>query len=183
MRAVIWWRLALLAGLGSFAIAPTTAAGFSGWSAPAAHSVTGVEAAAPPELKLRDWQGVPRDLAEFRGKVVLVNFWASWCEPCREEMPELEELRQQYGERGLEIVAVNLAESERRIQSFVKAFLPDGMSFVILQDRDSQAYKQWRVRALPTSFLIDREGRLRWQAVGRIDPADPAMLRRIDELL
>lgn len=179
MRAVVSPCLALLVALGGFAIAPAAAAGFSGWSAPVAQS----EAAPSPPLKLRDWQGVPRDLAEFRGKVVLVNFWASWCEPCREEMPELEELRQQYGERGLEIVAVNLAESQRRIQSFVKAFLPDGMSFVILQDRDSQAYKQWQVRALPTSFLIDREGRLRWKAVGRIDPADAAMLRQIDELL
>lgn len=151
---------------------------------PAAASDATVAVGAPaPELRLRDWQGQPRDLAEFRGKVVLVNFWASWCEPCREEMPELDELRQQYGARGFEIVAVNLGESQRRIQSFVTAFLPDGVSFVILQDRDSQAYKQWQVRALPASFLLDREGRLRWQSLGRLDPAAPAMLKRIEELL
>ena len=141
------------------------------------------QAAAPAGLKLRDWQGRQRDLHEFRGKVVLVNFWASWCEPCRDEMPELEELRQQYGGKGLEIVAVNLAESERRIQSFVKAYLPDGMSFVILQDRDSLAYKQWQVRALPASYLIDRKGLLRWQALGSIAPGNEETLKRIEELL
>ena len=176
MRGIIvGTMLALAAGM-SFSV-PSSASDFAVWSA------VEPRPAVPAELKLRDWQGRPRDLREFRGKVVLVNFWASWCEPCREEMPELEELREQYGDKGLEVVAVNLGESERRIQSFVKAFMPDGMSFVILQDRDSLAYKQWQVRALPTSYLLDRSGMLRWQAFGKINPGDELTQKRIEELL
>lgn len=141
------------------------------------------EFSAPAELSLRDLQGQTRELGEFKGKVVLVNFWASWCEPCRDEMPALEELRQKYGEKGFEIIAVNFAESGQRIQSFLKAFMPDGVSFVILQDRNSHAYKKWGVRALPASYLIGRDGLLRWQQFGEIDTADDATMKRIEALL
>lgn len=155
---------ALLAGM---AAVPACAADFS----------------SPAELQLRDLQGHLRDLGEFKGKVVLVNFWASWCEPCRDEMPELESLRQKYGDKDLEIIAVNLAESEKRIQSFLQAFMPDGVSLVILQDRNSVAYKQWQVRALPASFLVDRNGFVRWHALGELDLTDDATIKRIEELL
>lgn len=124
-----------------------------------------------------------RELGEFKGKVVLVNFWASWCEPCRDEMPELENLRQKYADKGLEIVAVNLAESGKRIQSFLNAFMPDGVSLVILLDRNSLAYKQWQVRALPTSYLIDRNGLIRWHSTGELDLTDAGTIQRIEELL
>lgn len=139
----------------------------------------------PPhaELRLNDLDAQPRDLAEFRGKVVLVNFWASWCAPCREEMPALEELKRAYGERGFEIVAVNLAESPQRIRRFLDAFLPDGVPFVVLHDRNSMAYKKWGVRALPASFFIDRNGLERWKHFGELDASDPALLERIDALL
>lgn len=135
------------------------------------------------ELRLNDLDAQLRDLAEFRGKVVLVNFWASWCAPCREEMPALEELKQAYGERGFEIVAVNLAESPQRIRRFLDAFLPDGVPFVVLHDRNSLAYKKWGVRALPASYLIDRSGLLRWQRIGELDASDPAFRARIEALL
>lgn len=149
----------------------------------AAFPAFGADSPKPAELRLPDLQGRTRDLGEFKGKVVLVNFWAAWCKPCRDEMPMLEDLRQKYGEKGLEIVAVNLAESAPRIQSFLKAFMPDGVSFVIVQDRNSQAYKQWAVRALPSSYLLDREGLVRWQGAGELDPTDEATMKRIEALL
>ncbi len=171
MRVVL--RLYLLMAL---AAGPAGASGFAALTAAG-------QAMSAPQLTLRDWHGVPRELSEFRGKVVLVNFWASWCEACREEMPDLEKLRQKYGERGFEIVAVNLGESQRRVQSFTKTILPNGMSFVILQDRNSIAYKAWQVRALPANFLLDREGHIRSQVLGRIDISDSGLAPAIEALL
>lgn len=138
--------------------------------------------ASQPELRLRDLQGRIRGLGEFKGKVVLVNFWASWCEPCRNEMGELDTLYKRYRPRGFEIVAVNLGESDTHIRSFLKAWLP-GAAFAVLQDRDSKAYKAWSVRALPASFLVDRAGVIRWQALGAIDVDDGSTVKRIEQLL
>ncbi len=153
--------------------APAVAAEFNPWS----------PTDASRELSLPDLQGKPRDLRNFAGQVVLVNFWASWCPPCREEMPEFEDIQRKYGDRGLSILSVNLAEGKARIESFLQAWFPDGAPFIVLQDRNSQAYKHWRVRALPSSFLLDRHGRIRWVAVGPISLADDSTTQRIEALL
>lgn len=135
------------------------------------------------ELALPDLNGHIVELQQYRGKVVLINFWASWCSPCREEMPELEDIHHQYAEQGLVILSVNLAESKPRIVSFLKAWFPDGVPFPVIQDRNSQAYKRWRVRALPSSFLVDRQGKIIWHAMGSIRLSDPSTAQRIKDLL
>ena len=121
---------------------------------------------ATPPLALADPEGRAYRLEDYRGKVVLVNFWATWCEPCREEMPSMNRLRASLAGRSFEVLAVNLAESESRIRRFIEQ-VPLG--FPVLMDRDSAAAKNWQARVLPISFLIGPDGRIRYSVVGGID--------------
>ena len=118
---------------------------------------------ATPPLALRDPAGKTHDLAAYRGKVVLVNFWATWCAPCREELPSMQALHQQLTGKGFEVLAVNLMESEEKIAAFRESELID---LPVLMDRDGATAKRWKVRMLPISFVIDRQGAIRYQLVG-----------------
>jgi thiol-disulfide isomerase/thioredoxin len=135
---------------------------------------------ATPPLALEDLAGRPHSLADYRGKVVLVNFWATWCEPCREEMPSIERLRNSLKGQPFEVLAVNLAEPLSRIEKFV-AQLPLG--FPLLRDRDGAAGKAWKAKLLPASFLIGRDGRIRYVAYGELDWSSDAVRARVAELL
>ncbi|MES2537010.1 MAG: TlpA disulfide reductase family protein [Pseudomonadota bacterium] len=118
---------------------------------------------APSAFSLDDLTGKTIDLAALKGEVVLVNFWATWCEPCRDEMPALNRLQQQLGGRKLRVLGINVGEGKPRIEQFLQT-MPVG--FTILRDADSDVMKAWRVRILPASFLIDKKGMLRYQIVG-----------------
>ena len=121
---------------------------------------------ATPQLALQDLAGKPHRLGDYRGKVVLVNFWATWCEPCREEMPSMNRLRASLAGQPFEVLAVNLAESESRIRRFVEQ-VP--LEFTVLMDRDSATARAWQARVLPISFLVGPDGRIRYSVVGEID--------------
>ena len=135
---------------------------------------------AAPALELQDLQGQAHRLADYRGRVVLVNFWATWCEPCREEMPSIERLRQSLKGKPFEVLAVNVGEPASRIERF-REKLP--MSFTLLLDRDTKTAKAWKARILPASFLIGRDGRIRYVHYGEIDWSGAAARARVDELL
>lgn len=134
----------------------------------------------PQALVLHDLSGKQVDLGSLKSQVVLVNFWATWCEPCKEEMPSLDRMQQKFAARGLKVVGVNLAEGKPRIEQFLKT-VP--FSFPVLRDEDSAVSKAWRVRMLPASFLVDRKGMLRYQLVGEADWDDPAVQAPVVELL
>jgi cytochrome c biogenesis protein CcmG, thiol:disulfide interchange protein DsbE len=138
------------------------------------------EGGATPALALEDLGGHTHRLADYRGKVVLVNFWATWCEPCRAEMPSIDRLRSSLKGRDFEVLAVNLAEPLSRIEKFAAA-VPLG--FPLLRDRDGTASKAWRARLLPASFLVDRDGRIRYVAYGELDWSSDAVRARVTELL
>jgi peroxiredoxin len=138
------------------------------------------EGGATPALALEDLDGRTHRLADYRGKVVLVNFWATWCEPCREEMPSIDRLRSSLKGRPFEVLAVNMAEPLSRIEKFVAA-MPLG--FPLLRDRDGATSKAWRAKLLPASYLIDRDGRIRYVAYGELDWASDAVRARVAELL
>lgn len=127
---------------------------------------------APVPLQLRDLDGNAISLDALKGKVVLLNFWATWCEPCREEIPALNRLQQKFGARGLRIVGVDIGEGAPRIHQFTEQ-IP--IQYTLWRDEDSVATKTWRVKVLPASFLIDRNGMLRYQLVGdaKWDEAGP----------
>ena len=121
-------------------------------------------------LALSDANGARHDLADYRGKVVLVNFWATWCEPCREEMPSIERLRRSLEDRPFAVLAVNLAEPEPRVREFL-AKLPLG--FPVLLDRDGAASRAWRARLLPVTFIVGPDARLRYSYLGALDWSAP----------
>ena len=135
---------------------------------------------APAPLLLPDLSGREVDLASFAGEVVLVNFWATWCEPCRAEMPSLQRLEKKFAGRKFRVVGVNIGEGAPRIRQFLES---TPVSFAILRDAESEVMKAWRVRMLPASFLVDRRGMLRYQLTGEADYDDPKQQAPILELL
>lgn len=135
---------------------------------------------ATPPLALEDLQGGVHDLGAYRGKVVLVNFWATWCEPCRAEMPSMERLRLSLAGQPFEVLGVNMAEPLSRIEKFI-ASVPVG--FTLLRDRDGTTAKAWRARVLPASFLVDRDGRIRYYVYGEVDWSSAAVRAKVGELL
>ena len=135
---------------------------------------------ATPALELRDPTGKLHKLADYRGKVVVVNFWATWCPPCREEMPSMQALRMELAGKGFEVLAVNLMESSERIAAFRDSELID---LPVLMDRDGAAAKRWKVSMLPASFVIDRKGAIRYQLVGEATWTGPKVAPLIERLL
>lgn len=137
-------------------------------------------AAEPPPLRLRTLDGASFDLAQLRGKVVLVNFWATWCEPCVEEMPSMQRLLESSGGAGLEIVGVNFKEGEPRIRSFLQK-VP--VTFPLVRDTDGGAARDWKVRIFPSTFVLDRALRVRYSLVGSVDWTAEATVRPLRALL
>lgn len=133
-----------------------------------------------PELKAQDLTGTMRTLADYRGKVVLLNFWASWCPPCLHEMPSMERLRVNMAGRPLAIVALDSGETRAEVEAFLAKMR---LGFPILLDPDGSNTKRWKVFALPTSFLLDASGRVRYVLTGSIEWDEGEALARIEELL
>jgi thiol-disulfide isomerase/thioredoxin len=121
---------------------------------------------ATPALELADLDGVKRSLADYRGQAVLVNFWATWCEPCREEMPSIERLRKSLEGKRFSVIAVNVGEGPAAARDFA-AKVPLGATF--LMDRDIKTSRAWGARVLPATFLIAPDGTVRYSHFGALD--------------
>ncbi len=120
-------------------------------------------------------------LADFKGKVVFLNFWATWCEPCRDEMPALERLSRAYRDRGLVVVALS---ADREGASVVRPFLKrHGLTFPVGLDPDQSVGRLYRVWALPSTFILDRTGARLFSAHGARDWDSPDALSFFDALL
>lgn len=121
---------------------------------------------AVPALHLNDLDGKAWSLADLRGRAVLLNFWATWCEPCRAEMPSLQALAHRRAGDGLVALTVNYQESEPTIRRFLER---TPIALPVLLDRDGAAAKAWTPRVFPSTVLIDRGGRPRRVVVGEVD--------------
>jgi thiol-disulfide isomerase/thioredoxin len=124
-----------------------------------------------PQLTLDRWEGSPWSLAAQQGKPVLLNFWASWCEPCRSEMPSLELLATRHEAQGLQVLAVNHRETDAAVRRFMEA---TALSLPVLRDRDGGAAKAFGVRTFPSTVAINRRGQVLSIAIGECDWASPA---------
>ncbi len=119
-----------------------------------------------PEFSLSDLTGKTVHLKDFRGKLILLNFFATWCHPCREEMPGMERLFRSHRAKGFVVVAVNLQESAKMVRPFVEKLK---LSFPIVLDVEGTISREYGVRALPVTFLIGRDGKILWRAIGGRD--------------
>lgn len=116
-----------------------------------------------PDFTLDTLDGGAITLSDLRGQAVLVNFWASWCPPCRAEMPAIQRVYERYRDQGFTILAVDLQESDRQVTAFSSSL---GLTFPILMDRDGSVFNRYQVKALPSTFFVDRQGVIRDVAVG-----------------
>jgi len=136
-----------------------------------------------PDFRAKDvHSGATRTLADYRGKVVLLNVWATWCEPCKIEMPSMEELYKAYGSKGVHIVAVSIddAAPEDSIRAYAKAL---GLTFEILHDPSHAIERSYQTTGYPESFVIDRGGVIRKKWISAADWNSPSNRALFDELL
>jgi thiol-disulfide isomerase/thioredoxin len=134
----------------------------------------------PPELNLMDTRGEMHNLADYHGKVVLVNFWASWCPPCIKEMPGLQKLQAKLADRPFSILAVNVGEKRYDVWKFAKL-----VDFTLPTPLDTykRAFSAWGASVLPTSFLLDTRGQIRYRVQGDLEWDTPEVISLIEELL
>jgi peroxiredoxin len=132
-----------------------------------------------PALDLHDLDGRRHRLTDYRGRVVIVTFWASWCHECRYEMPSLQRAWERLRKAGVVMLAVNVDEAPEVVRAYGNRL---GLTFPLLLDPDMTAYKDWPVLGVPATYVIDPQGRLNYEAVGARDWDSPAMTGRIEDL-
>jgi cytochrome c biogenesis protein CcmG, thiol:disulfide interchange protein DsbE len=133
-----------------------------------------------PDFILRDMQGKDIALSSLKGKVVLLNFWATWCPPCKAEMPAMNKLYNEIKARGFEVVAVSTDNSLSTIRDYLAK---NRVDFPILHDEKKSVSKQYRVFSMPTTFLIDRNGTIVEKFYGEYDWTDSDVRKQIEKLL
>ena len=121
-----------------------------------------------PDFTLQTLDGQTLQLSDLQGQAVVLNFWASWCPPCRAEMPELEQAYQENMDQGLVVLGVNQGEQQAVANDFIQRF---GLTFPVVLDQELVASRNYRVNSLPTTFFIDRNGIIRDQVTGQVNTA------------
>lgn len=149
----------------------------------AAPAMTAIVPASPaPDFTLRDIDGKPHRLSDYRGKVVLVNFWATWCPPCRAEMPSIEKLYASMKGKPFVVLALDQGESINNVFAFMGQLSPSP-TFPVLLDRKSQVAQAFGVMGIPSTFLIDRQGHIVAKAIGGRSYDSAAMRSLVDRLM
>jgi cytochrome c biogenesis protein CcmG, thiol:disulfide interchange protein DsbE len=133
-----------------------------------------------PDFNLLDMNGAPVGLSGYRGKLVLLNFWATWCEPCRDEMPSMEKLRRNFRGQGLAVLAINQRENTVLVNKFVKTH---GLNFTIPLATTGRVAGYYRVYGIPVSYLVDPDGQAIGMKSGPMDWAAPAVVEVFRQLI
>lgn len=166
--------------MSSFAVAVILALVLPVASVAAVSALEPWSGAPAPALALTDMEGRAHDLAAYRGKVVLLNFWATWCEPCRQEMPSIQRLRDKLAGKPFAALAVNVDEPEARVRVFIKQ---TGFDLPVLLDPNKTITRSWGVRILPVTFIVGKDGRVRYRVIGDLDWSSDRVVGLITELL
>jgi len=135
-----------------------------------------------PKLYLEDDDEEMVDIKQFKGKVTIVNFWATWCPPCTREMGSLDNLYRTYKDKGLVVLAVNVGENADTVFDFSSLMKPE-LSTPILYDKDSKAMDTWEAIGLPSTFIINKKGKIVYKAVGGRDFNNEKITKVIEALL
>ncbi len=148
------------------------------------YSSLGIQRINPPleaiDFTLENLQGSQVSLADFEGKVIFLNFWATWCPPCRIEMPDMEKLWQKFKDEDFVILAVDLRERKDKVSSFVKE---NGYTFPVLLDSGGEVANTYGITAIPTTYLLDPRGRIVGKALGARHWASDDAFKLIEHLL
>jgi len=134
---------------------------------------------AAPALILKDLQGKTHDLTDYKGQVVLVQFWATYCGPCRKEMPSMNKMQEKMADIPFKILAVDMGESEEEVKQFVAEVKPE---FTILMDTDGKSINDWRVFAAPSNFIIGPDGDIRYTLFGGVEWDSDELIEKIKAL-
>jgi len=134
-----------------------------------------------PQISLKDLNGVTHTLEQYKGKVVLVQFWATYCPPCVKEMPSMNKLQDKLAAKGVpfKILAIDMAESKKEVEAFVKKVKPE---FTILIDETGSSIGQWNVFAAPSNFLVDKQGQIKYTLFGGVEWDSEEIIEKITSL-
>lgn len=168
-------QAAIVILIGLIALAGGIALRYGMYPAPAA------EASPLPEFTLPDLPGKPRSISEWKDKVLVINFWATWCPSCREEMPDLAALQQQYAERGVQVIGIAV-EDQEPVEEYVD-FIKINYPILIAGDRGMALSGRFgnRAEAIPFTAVVDRQGVIRHRQLGKF--SQPELAKIIDEML
>lgn len=148
-----------------------------------ASALTTIEESYPaPALDIPNLAGVHRALADHKGQVVVVNFWATWCPPCIKELPSMQALWEMHEGPSFAMLAINVGENADEVELFVESF-DSPIDFSILLDSDLDVARRWKVVAMPTTFVIDKSGAVVYRALGERDWTQPEIVNAIEALL
>jgi len=150
------------------------------FSMPFSSSAIAAEKEKAPDFVLTDLEGKKVELSSLKGKVVLLNFWATWCPSCRAEMPSLNKLYEGLRSQGFEVVGISTDGSADEVKEYVKQ---KGLSFRIVMDDKREVSRKYRVFSLPTSFLIDKKGNVVEKFFGDYEWNDAPVKQKIEKLL
>jgi len=132
-----------------------------------------------PDFELPDTEGRMHRLSDYRGKTVIINFWTTWCPPCREEIPSMNRAWNTLQQEDVVILAINMGEDEDTIFIFTADYPAD---FPLLLDREGEVIASWPVKGLPTTYVVAPDGRIAYRAIGGREWDDPEFIRKIRDL-
>jgi peroxiredoxin len=132
-----------------------------------------------PAFELNDLDGNPHRMSDYLGQVVIVNFWATWCPPCRAEMPSMQRAWDKLKQEDIVMLGIDVGEDEDTVFLFTANY---PVEFPLLMDKDSKVIGEWPVRGLPTTFVVDPEGRIVYQAIGGREWDDPELMEAVRAL-